>query len=133
MSFGQRESRTSNSTPSGTASRFPWLRLSTAVTRWPLASSARQVCAPMNPAPPVTMTCMGRQTYQIARMQFGNSDQDRSNVEDRRGSILSGTGGRLGLGGIIVLGILSLVFKQNLFDVVPGNPRSTKQAPNSTQ
>jgi uncharacterized protein len=66
-------------------------------------------------------------------MQFGNSDQDRSNVEDRRGSILSGTGGRLGLGGIIVLGILSLVFKQNLFDVVQGNPGSTTQAPSSTQ
>ena len=62
-------------------------------------------------------------------MQFGNSDQDRSNVEDRRGSILSGTGGRLGLGGIIVLGILSLVFKQNLFDVVQGNPGTTTQAP----
>ena len=63
-------------------------------------------------------------------MQFGNSDQDRSNVEDRRGSILSGTGGRLGLGGIIVLGILSLVFKQNLFDVVQGNPgTTTTQAP----
>jgi uncharacterized protein len=87
------------------------------------------VCAPMNPAPPVTMTCMARQTYQIARMQFGNSDQDRSNVEDRRGSILSGTGGRLGLGGIIVLGILSLVFKQNLFDVVQGNPGTATQAP----
>jgi predicted metalloprotease len=73
---------------------------------------------------------MGRQTYQIERMQFGNSDQDRSNVEDRRGSILSGTGGRLGLGGIIVLGILSLVFKQNLFDVVQGNPgATTTQAP----
>jgi predicted metalloprotease len=66
-------------------------------------------------------------------MQFGNSDDDRSNVEDRRGSILSGTGGRLGLGGIIVLGILSLVFKQNLFDVVQGNPGSTTQAPSSTQ
>jgi len=34
---------------------------------------------------------MGRQTYQIERMRFGDSDQDRSNVEDRRGSILSGT------------------------------------------
>jgi len=64
-------------------------------------------------------------------MQFGNSDQDRSNVEDRRGSILSGTGGRLGLGGIIVVGILSLIFKQNLFDVVgQGNPgTTTTQAP----
>jgi len=65
-------------------------------------------------------------------MQFGNSDQDRSNVEDRRGSILSGTGGRLGLGGIIVLGILSFVFKQNLFEVVgQGNPgtTTTTQAP----
>src|SRR5437763_911981 len=70
------------------------------------------------------------ETTHIARMQFGNSDQDRSNVEDRRGSILSGTGGRLGLGGIVVLGILSLVFKQNLFDVVQGNPgTTTTQAP----
>ena len=65
-------------------------------------------------------------------MQFGNSDQDRSNVEDRRGSILSGTGGRLGLGGIIVVGILSLIFKQNLFEVVgQGNPGTTTQAPSS--
>ncbi len=43
-------------------------------------------------------------------------DQDRSNVEDRRGSsILGGTGVRLGLGGTVVLLVLSLVFKQNLF------------------
>jgi predicted metalloprotease len=63
-------------------------------------------------------------------MQFGNSDQDRSNVEDRRGSILSGTGGRLGLGGIVILGILSLVFRQNLFDVVGGGGTGTAvQAP----
>jgi predicted metalloprotease len=49
------------------------------------------------------------------------------------GRSFRGTGGRLGLGGIIVLGILSLVFKQNLFDVVQGNPGSTTQAPSSTQ
>ncbi|MFL5278821.1 MAG: neutral zinc metallopeptidase, partial [Myxococcales bacterium] len=59
-------------------------------------------------------------------MQFGNSDQDRGNVEDRRGSIV--TGGRLGLGGIVLIGILSLVFRQNLFDVVGGSGTTT-QAP----
>jgi hypothetical protein len=62
----------------------------------------------------------------IAGMQFGNSDQDRGNVEDRRGSIV--TGGRLGLGGIVLIGILSLVFRQNLFDVVGGSGTTT-QAP----
>ena len=37
------------------------------------------------------------------------------NVEDRRGMRMGGGGfGRLGIGGIIVVGILSLVFKQNL-------------------
>jgi predicted metalloprotease len=51
-------------------------------------------------------------------MRFGDADQDRGNVEDRRGSIISGTGGRLGLGGIVVLGILSIVFRQNLFEAV---------------
>src|SRR6059058_5662269 len=89
----------------------------------------------MNPAPPVTMTCMpeiyqngfdGAAVAQIPGMQFGNSDQDRGNVEDRRGSIV--TGGRLGLGGIVLLGILSLVFRQNLFDAVGGSGTTT-QAP----
>ncbi len=42
-------------------------------------------------------------------------DQDQSNVEDRRGSALGGAPVRLGLGGAVVVLILSLVFKQNLF------------------
>jgi uncharacterized protein len=64
-------------------------------------------------------------------MQFGDSDQDRGNVEDRRGSIISGTGGRLGLGGIVILGILSIVFRQNLFESVgqgaPSAPATSEQ------
>ena len=50
-------------------------------------------------------------------MQLGNEGDDRSNVEDRRGS--GGGGGlKLGLGGMLVVGVLSLVFKQNLFALV---------------
>jgi len=47
-------------------------------------------------------------------MRLGG-DGDRSNVEDRRGLV---TGGRLGLGGILVLGVLSIVFRQNFFALV---------------
>ena len=55
------------------------------------------------------------------RWRRGTSDAD---IEDRRGTNAGGFGGRiprgggglrLGLGGIILLGILSLVFKQNFF------------------
>ena len=53
-------------------------------------------------------------------------DEDPSNVEDRRGSFV--TGGRLGIGGILVLGILSLVFKENFFALL-GNGGQTAQAP----
>lgn len=75
------------------------------------------------------------------RWQRGTSGAD---VEDRRGASggfrggLPGGGGlRLGLGGIIVLGLLSLVFKQNFFtllDQVPaGNaPMAGPSAPPST-
>ncbi len=42
-------------------------------------------------------------------------DQDSSNIEDRRGSALGRAPVRLGLGGMVVLFILSLVFKQDLF------------------
>jgi predicted metalloprotease len=59
-----------------------------------------------------------------------NRDEDVSpDIEDRRGE--SGGGGgfgfggggmRLGLGGIIVLGILSLVFKRNFFALLDSNP-----------
>jgi uncharacterized protein len=61
------------------------------------------------------------------RWQRGTSDAD---IEDRRGSSgggfrggLPGGGGlRLGLGGIIVLGLLSLVFKQNFFTLLDQVP-----------
>ncbi len=53
-------------------------------------------------------------------MQLGD-DGDRSNVEDRRGSMLAGTGLRLGLGGTVVVALLSIVFGKNLFSVV-GSP-----------
>ena len=62
-------------------------------------------------------------------------DQDRSNVEDRRGSssMLGGAGVRLGLGGTVVLLVLSLVFKQNLFALlgtgdIPGPPAASSPA-----
>jgi hypothetical protein len=58
-------------------------------------------------------------------MQLGD-DGDRSNVEDRRGS-MRGTGVRLGLGGTVVVALLSVVFGKNLFSVV-GSP-STMTGP----
>jgi predicted metalloprotease len=50
-------------------------------------------------------------------------DDDRSNVEDRRGLI---TGGRLGLGGVLLLGVLSIVFRQNFFALVSGDGQTTQ-------
>src|SRR4051812_49896142 len=82
----------------------------------------------MNPAPPVTMTCMpeiyqngfagAAAPAQIPGMQFGNSDQDRGNVEDRRGSIV--TGGRVGVGGGVVLRLPHPGFPPNPFCVGGG-------------
>ena len=70
------------------------------------------------------------------RWQRGTSDAD---IEDRRGSsgggfrgFPGGGGLRLGLGGIIVLGLLSLLFKQNFFallDTVPMDTSMTQSAP----
>ena len=57
-------------------------------------------------------------------MRLGGDD-DRSNVEDRRGLI---TGGRLGIGGLLLLGVLSIVFRQNFFALV-GDDGTTSQAP----
>jgi uncharacterized protein len=57
-------------------------------------------------------------------MQLGG-DSDRSNVEDRRGLI---TGGRLGIGGILILGVLSIVFRQNFFALVGGDQGTATQA-----
>lgn len=51
-------------------------------------------------------------------------DGDRSNVEDRRGSraALGGAGIKLGLGGTIVILVLSLVFKQDFFALLGSDP-----------
>jgi predicted metalloprotease len=69
-------------------------------------------------------------------MRFGNDDSDRSNVEDDRGRGIggSGIGGiHLGLGGMVVVGILSLVFKTNLFALLGngGGSSQSTQAVNS--
>jgi hypothetical protein len=57
-------------------------------------------------------------------MRFGGPDQRSSNIEDRRGSgggFGGGGGGmRLGLGGMVILLILSLVFKRDFFSLVGG-------------
>jgi predicted metalloprotease len=42
-------------------------------------------------------------------------DDDRENVEDRRGSFAGVGGTQLGIGGFLVLAVLSVVFKQDLF------------------
>src|SRR5439155_1398076 len=63
-------------------------------------------------------------------MRLGGDD-DRSNVEDRRGLI---TGGRLGIGGILLLGVLSIVFRQNFFALVGDNGTATQaQGPQADQ
>ncbi|MFT3915323.1 MAG: neutral zinc metallopeptidase [Anaeromyxobacteraceae bacterium] len=49
-----------------------------------------------------------------------DDDGDRSNVEDRRG--LGGAGVKLGLGGTLVLIVLSLVFKQDMFALLGTSP-----------
>jgi predicted metalloprotease len=51
-------------------------------------------------------------------MRFGRSGGDRSNVEDRRGTGLGGAGVKLGVGGTLVLVVLSLVFQQDLFSTI---------------
>jgi len=63
------------------------------------------------------------------RWQRGTSDAD---IEDRRSSGSGGSrrfpgggGLRLGLGGLIVIGILSLVFKQNFFALLDNVPMDT--------
>jgi hypothetical protein len=63
------------------------------------------------------------------RWQRGTSDQD---IEDRRGSsgggfrgFPGGGGLRIGLGGLIIIGILSLVFKQNFFALLGDLPAGT--------
>jgi predicted metalloprotease len=51
-------------------------------------------------------------------------DDDRTNVEDRRGAT-SGRGGgaKLGLGGVLLLAVLSVVFKQDMFALLGASPQ----------
>jgi predicted metalloprotease len=56
-------------------------------------------------------------------------DDDRSNVEDRRGLSLGGTGMRLGLGGTLVLLVLSFVFKTDLVSTVGGGSPAVPASP----
>ena len=62
------------------------------------------------------------------RWQRGTSDR---HIEDRRGSTGGGSGGfggggvRIGLGGLIIIGILSLLFKQNFFSLLGDLPAGT--------
>lgn len=48
-------------------------------------------------------------------MKWNDKQETSRNIEDRRGSGLRGGGIRLGLGGLVVVGILSLVTGQNFF------------------
>lgn len=62
------------------------------------------------------------------RWQRGTSDSD---IEDRRGGTGGGMpfGGRgLGLGGLIIVGLLSLVFKQDFFSLLDQVPDGTQEA-----
>ena len=62
------------------------------------------------------------------RWQRGTSDR---HIEDRRGSTGGGSSGfggggmRIGLGGLIIIGILSLLFKQNFFSLLSDLPAGT--------
>jgi len=63
-----------------------------------------------------------------------DDDGDRSNVEDRRGSMIPGGPGlKLGLGGTVVVLALSLVFKTDLFALLGagpgGGPMATTSGP----
>jgi predicted metalloprotease len=49
-------------------------------------------------------------------------DDDRENVEDRRGTFAGVGGTQLGLGGFLVVAVLSVVFKQDLFAVLGTSP-----------
>src|SRR5438067_5888883 len=67
---------------------------------------------------------------QIVRMRLGGDD-DRSNVEDRRGLI---TVGRLVIGSILLLGVISIVFRQNFFALVGDSGTATQaQGPEADQ
>jgi len=60
-------------------------------------------------------------------MRFGNDDSDRGNIEDVRGSGGGRIGGiHLGIGGFILVGILSLVFRTNLFSLLGGGGQAVQ-------
>src|SRR5262249_48617869 len=63
----------------------------------------------------------------VKAMRFDSSDDSTSNVEDRRG-LGGGRGIRLGLGGFILLGLLSLVFRRNFFTLVDRDTTSDPRA-----
>ena len=56
-------------------------------------------------------------------MQLG--DEDRSNVEDRRGFQVGGI--HLGIGGLLIVGVLSLVFRTNLFSLLDTSQPAAQQ------
>lgn len=58
-------------------------------------------------------------------------DGDESNIEDRRGASGGGGGGglKLGLGGMILVGVLSLIFRRNLFTLFEPTPGGAGPAP----
>jgi predicted metalloprotease len=71
-----------------------------------------------------------------------DDDGDRSDVEDRRGDspmlggALGGSGVRLGLGGTVVVLILSVVLKQDLFSMLGSGPaavQAPRPAPSAAQ
>ena len=53
-------------------------------------------------------------------MRFGGPDQRSANIEDRRGFRGGGPGMRLGLGGVVILVILSIVFKRDFLSLAGG-------------
>jgi Predicted metalloprotease len=70
-------------------------------------------------------------------MRFGGPDQRSGNIEDRRGFRGGGPGMRLGLGGVVILVILSIVFKRDFLSLAGGGggcrtrcrPGSSSQRP----
>ena len=53
-------------------------------------------------------------------MRFGGPDQRSGNIEDRRGFRGGGPGMRLGLGGVVILVILSIIFKRDFLSLASG-------------
>jgi predicted metalloprotease len=71
-------------------------------------------------------------------MRWNRDEEVSPDIEDRRGEDgggggfgFGGGGMRLGLGGLIVLGILSLVFKRNFFALLDSNPSPNAGRPSA--